>query len=464
MSDNGYKKNSLSLTDAVSMGTGVMIGAGIFALTGQIAEISGALFPYVFLAAAVVAGFSAYSYVKLADAYPSAGGIGMFLVKAYGKGLAAAVFALMMAFSMVINESLVARTFGTYALQPFDVGSAESWLVPALGVGVLLFAFGINLSGNNVIGKFSLATAIVKIGGVLLFAVAALWVAGNFFEPFVIEQPPEGGVLGFVAATALGVLAYKGFTTITNSGEEIKDPRKNIGRAIVISLGICTVVYLLVALAVGANLNIEEIIRARDFALAEAARPALGQWGLWFTVAIAIAATTAGLIASTFAVSRMLAMLTDMDLIPETDLGLPGSTQQQTLLYVVVAAITLTIFLDLSRIASLGAILYLIMDIAIHWGVLKHLQEKVEANNAVVITAIVLDVIAVGAFCIHKFRTDPLILGIAAAMLVLLFLGERWFLSHHDPEATETDSEENDSQENQQPQNDAKKNEYASSR
>jgi len=79
-----YQKNSMSLIGAVSMGTGVMIGAGILALTGQIAELAGSLFPLAFLAAAIVTAFSAYSYVKLSNAYPSAGGIGMFLQKAYG--------------------------------------------------------------------------------------------------------------------------------------------------------------------------------------------------------------------------------------------------------------------------------------------------------------------------------------------------------------------------------------------
>ena len=95
-----YQKDSLTLVGAVSMGTGVMIGAGILALTGQIAELAGALFPLAFLAAAVVTAFSAYSYVKLSNAYPSAGGIAMFLQKAYGKGVMTAAGALLMYFSM----------------------------------------------------------------------------------------------------------------------------------------------------------------------------------------------------------------------------------------------------------------------------------------------------------------------------------------------------------------------------
>lgn len=80
-----YTPSSLTLWGAVSMGTGVMIGAGIFALTGQIAELASQWFPLAILAAAIVTAFSAFSYVKLANAYPSAGGIAMLLHKIYGK-------------------------------------------------------------------------------------------------------------------------------------------------------------------------------------------------------------------------------------------------------------------------------------------------------------------------------------------------------------------------------------------
>jgi amino acid transporter len=135
-----YKANSLTLSGAVAMGTGVMIGAGIFALTGQVAELAKEWFPLAFLGAAIVVSFSAYSYVKLSNAYPSAGGIAMYLEKAYGKTVMTGACALLMYFSMVINESLVARTFGTYTLQLFDIDS-NSWLVPVLGVGLLAFTF-----------------------------------------------------------------------------------------------------------------------------------------------------------------------------------------------------------------------------------------------------------------------------------------------------------------------------------
>jgi amino acid transporter len=138
-----YRKNSLTLAGAVALGTGVMIGAGIFALTGQMAEMAGSLFPLAFLSAALIVSFSSYSYIKMSNAYPSAGGIAMYLKKAYGSTLTTAFHSLLMYFSMVIAQSFLARTFGAYTLQLFEIEDT-SLLVPTLAAGLLVVAFLIN--------------------------------------------------------------------------------------------------------------------------------------------------------------------------------------------------------------------------------------------------------------------------------------------------------------------------------
>lgn len=426
MSD--YKKNSLSLIGAVGLGTGVMISAGIFALLGQVAVLAGAWFPLMFIVGGIVTAFSAYSYVKMSNEFPSAGGIGMFLVKAYGKGTLTASAALLMAFSMVINQSLVARTFGTYTLQLFDINQM-SFLVPLLGVGLLAFAFLVNISGNSFIQTFTSIASLVKIVGLAVFAIGGLWIAGFTFEPAPGGgNPPDPSIVSYIAAVALTILAFKGFTTITNSGSEIVKPEKNVGRAITISISISVIVYLLTAWAVSSNLSLTEIINAKDYALAEAAKPAFGNYGLWFTVAIAIIATITGIIASVFAVSRMLAMLTDMKLIPHKHFGMPGNIQKHTLVYTIVIAMALTIFFDLSRIASMGAILYLVMDMIIHWGVFKHLREKVGANPIIVLTALVFDAIVLGAFVWVKTISDFLVVAVSIVFIIIIFVGEKFFL------------------------------------
>jgi len=429
-SSESEKKNSLNLWGAVSMGTGVMIGAGIFALTGQVAELAGTWFPLAFLSAAVIAGFSAYSYTKMAQKYPSAGGIAMFLQKAYGRGVMTGACALLMYFSMVINESLVARTFGTYVLQAFQVEDS-GWIIPALGVGLLLFALFINILSNQLIQSFSFAMAFVKIAGLAALAIGGLWASGLSFESISVA-PQETGVASFLGAVALGILGYKGFTTITNSGGELKNPKQNVGRAIILSLTICTVLYLAVALAVGANLSIPEIVKARDYSLAEASRPAFGQAGVWVTVGFAIIATVSGVIASVFAVSRMLAMLTSMQLVPHRHFNLPGDLQRHTLIYTITVAILLTIFFDLSRIASLGAIFYIVMDMCIHWGVYRHLAKDVGAKPWILLTALALDATVLTAFIWVKVQTDILVVWASAAGLVFVFGGEKWFLKLHE--------------------------------
>lgn len=422
-----YEERSLSLTGAVAMGTGVMIGAGIFALVGQIAELAGPAFPWIFVVAALVTGASAYSYVKLSNAYPSAGGIAMFLEKAYGRSAFTASAGLLMAFSMIINESLVARTFGTYAAQLFGASDTGP-IVPALGVALIAVAFVANLAGNQLVGGASLVMAVVKVVG-----IAALAMAGFVAAQGLTVSPPTAGAessgLGFLAALALGVLAFKGFTTITNSGSEIVEPHRNVGRAIVWSIAICVVVYLLVALAVNASLPLSEIVAARNYALAEAARPTFGDMGRTLTIVLAMVATGSGLLASMFAVSRMLAMLTDMKLIPHRHFGMPGGVQTHILVYVAWVAVVLTVFFDLARIASLGAMLYLVMDISVHWGVIRHLREQIGANGVVVFLAIGLDLVILGGLVAVKLQTDVLVVVVAAVLITAIYLAERKFLS-----------------------------------
>lgn len=423
-----YRKNSITLTGAVSLGTGVMIGAGIFALMGQVAELSGNLFPLAFITGAIISGFSAYSYIKLSNTYPSAGGIAMYLRKEYGKTTFTAFAALLMAFSMIINESLVARTFGTYVMRLFGDEVSAAW-VPLLGVILIIIAFLVNISGNNFIEKSAFTLAIIKVGGISILAIGGMWAAGFSFEATLPEAMPQKPAFSLIGALALSILAYKGFTTITNSGSEIKKPHKNVGRAIAISILICVVLYYFVAISVASSLSLDQIIQARDYALAEAARPAFGDLGVWVTVGIAIIATVSGIIASIFAVSRMTAMLTRMKLIPHSHLGMPGPIQKHMLVYLAVISIGLTVLFDLSRIASLGAIFYLVMDIGIHWGLLRNLKKKVQFSKSIVIAAILLDAIVLTGFIGIKIRTDLPLVIVALGLMGIILAGEKWFLS-----------------------------------
>ncbi|MEO9658408.1 MAG: APC family permease [Qipengyuania citrea] len=417
----------MTLLGGIAMGTGVMIGAGIFALTGQIAELAGPLFPLSFIAGALVTSLAAYSYIKMSNRWPSSGGIAMILQKAYGPGVVAASASLLMALSMVINESLVARTFATYALRPFGLEST-GWLVSAAALALIVFAYLVNAAGNKSVSGFSVVMSAIKIGGIALFAVAAIWASGisggSFTQPAALTN-----FEALLASVAFSILAFKGFTTITNSGGEIVDPHRNVGRTIIISIAVCIVVYLLVAVAVGSSLTIPQIAEARDYSLAAAARPALGELGFYFTVAIAIAATTSGVIASVFAVSRMLTMLTEMKMIPHSHFGMSGGIRSHMLVYTVVIAGTLAVLFDLSRIASLGAFFYLIMDMLVHWGVFRRLRGEVGARASILLAALAADAVVLVAFTWVKLKSDPAVVAYAVLGIAAVFLAEWIYLA-----------------------------------
>ena len=124
----------------------------------------------------------------------------------------------------------------------------------------------------------------------------------------------------------------------------------------------------------------------------------------------------------------MTAMLTKMNLIPHSHFGMSGSIQKHMLIYVVVIAITLTIFFDLSRIASIGAIFYLIMDMIVHWGVFKHLRKEVKAKGFILLSALLLDLIVLIAFLWVKATTDIFVVIVSIIGIALVFASEKWFL------------------------------------
>jgi hypothetical protein len=108
---------------------------------------------------------------------------------------------------------------------------------------------------------------------------------------------------------------------------------------------------------------------------------------------------------------------------------MPGSIQKHTLVYTIVLAMLLTAFFDLSRIASIGAIFYIVMDIAIHWGILRHIRKDIGANPAILVSAILLDTVVLAALVVVKFTSDPFVVYFSYAGLVVIFAGERLYLT-----------------------------------
>jgi hypothetical protein len=111
-----------------------------------------------------------------------------------------------------------------------------------------------------------------------------------------------------------------------------------------------------------------------------------------------------------------------------------GGIKNPALIFTVSLAILLTILFDLTRIASIGAIFYLIMDIAIHWGLFRHLKKEVDFNPIIPLVAIVMDIAVLTAFLYLKYLNDPLVLIVAGVGIILIIIAERLFMFSHTDE------------------------------
>ncbi|MGW0806360.1 amino acid permease [Nonomuraea sp. NPDC002799] len=274
-------RKRLTATDLTVFGIGVIVGTGIFVLTGQVAkELAGPAVAISFVIAAVVCGLAALCYAEFASTIPVAGSAYTFAFATLGEfpawvigwdlilelALAAAVVAVGWAgyFASMLSSSLGIDLPSTIA------GDDPVVNVPAVIIVAILttiLAVGIKVSS-----RVNLILVITKIAVVLLVIVAGLFfIKGANYTPFIPDSVPtervEGieapliqlmfgitpvafGVLGVFSAAAIVFFAFIGFDIVATAAEETIDPQRDVPRGILGSLAICTFLYVAVSLVV----------------------------------------------------------------------------------------------------------------------------------------------------------------------------------------------------------------------
>ena len=287
----------LGLLEATSIGVGTMIGAGIFSILGVGAQICGRNLPLAFLLAALLAYLIAYSYAKLGSTFVSNAGPIEFIVRGVGDNVVTGSLAILLWLSYVISISLFVKAFGGYFLAL--LGLEITYLrLSFVETAVLSIFTALNFFGSKAVGRAEFWIVLIKVSILLFFVLLGIWsiklenVAPSF-------QPEE--IKDTIYASTVLFLTYMGFGLITNASENIEDPKRNVPRAIYLSLAVVAFVYVSVSLTALGNLGTEGLVRAKEYALAEAARPFLGEFGFvlvslgaLFSTASAINATLYG--------------------------------------------------------------------------------------------------------------------------------------------------------------------------
>jgi amino acid transporter len=286
----------LSLTEVISMAVGTMIGASIFSIFGLGAQIAGKELPEAFLLSGVYALVVAYSYAMLGSRIISnAGPIG-FILKGLGDSVLTGALSVLLWMCYVVSIALLAKGFAGYflPLAGLDLSYFNTALVQSV---LILFFVVLNFFGSKAVGKAELFIVITKLGILFVFIAGGLWTikGRNILPNFDYEHSR-----GLVSASVIFFLSYMGFGLITNASENLRNPQKNVPKAIWLSILIVMVIYMAIAAVTLGNLPLQEVVAAKENALAMAARPFLGSFGFILISIGALLSTSSAMNASIF--------------------------------------------------------------------------------------------------------------------------------------------------------------------
>lgn len=405
--------NQVGFAAAVSIGIGGMVGAGIFSILGVVAQVAGNAMWVSFAVGGVVALLSTYSYAKLGATFPSAGGAVHFLVKSFGDGILAGGMNLFMWAGYIISLALYATAFGHYGAT-FVTTEPSPLLVKSLAIGAVLVLTIVNAFGAKLMGRSETVIVAIKVAILMLFAGVGIW----FIKPANLSPEIWPDAKSILFGAGVLFIGYEGFGLVTNAASDMRDPQKMLPRALYTSVILVILIYLAVAVTVTGNLTNAQISAAADYALAEAAKPFLGDFGFRLIAIAALFSTASAINATLFGSANVCYMIAKDGELP---VGLSRSDWKQLtggLLLTSSLVIVLTLAFELSGIAMMGSAAFLLVYAVVNAGHLLVLKQT-GANAAIVWLSLLTCATVFATLVVYTYQQQPK----AIEALVIIAIG-----------------------------------------
>lgn len=423
-------KRSLGRTQLVFYGVGTIVGAGIYSIVGAGAGIVGADLWLSFALASVVALITVLSYAELSSAIPKAGAEYQFLKRAFPRRrLPSFIAGLLLALNASATSATVALAFAGY-LNVFVA------VPPPLTALALLFVCTlINIAGIQQSTWVSILLICIEVGGLLLL-IAAGAPDVDWAEAFAL--PDVDALPAVLSASALVFFVYIGFEDVANLAEESKEPRKDMPWALLLSVSLTSVVYVMVVVVALAAVG-PEALAASDSPL-EVAAGAIKPWMSGVLATTALFATASTALISLVSISRLLfGMARDGAMPAALAKTLPGrKTPWVAGLALFASASALLPLGDVRTIASVSSLGILVVFIGVQLAVivLRRTEPDLERPFRVPLTVGRLPlppVIGIAMALALTTRFDAIVYAVAASVLSVGTLAYLLFQSRRPP-------------------------------
>ncbi|MCD6402947.1 MAG: amino acid permease [Candidatus Aenigmarchaeota archaeon] len=335
-------KRELGLIDLTFYGIGIILGAGIYALIGPAAGMAGNGLWISFIIAAIIASFTGLSYAELSTMFPKEAAEYVYVKNAFNEFIAFLVGWIILV-SSVVGAATLALGFAGYFV---SVIGGNLLFVAIASIIILSF---INFYGIKESAKLNILFTLIEASGLIMIIILGL---PKITQVNVLEL--THGVKGILTAAAFIFFAYIGFEDIANLAEEVKDPKKNVPLALLLSLGITTLLYVLVSVSV-LGLSDWRELSSSEAPLAFAASKALGDIAFNVLGLIALFATSNTLLILLIVSSRMIYGMAREGSLPKFlgKIHPRRKTPHFAVLIVAVFSILLTFFQRLEFVANL---------------------------------------------------------------------------------------------------------------
>jgi len=380
----GRLARTISLPLLVFYGLGVTVGAGIFALVGEILSVAGGLAPVAFVVSAMIAGMTAWTYSWFVRRYPRAGGEAVYVTAGLGSRFGG-VTGLLVIIAGTVSSAVVALAFGGYLSEVLGIQSR---------VGAVVVVAAMALVACRGVRESVMAAAtitIVEVGA--LVVIVALGIPELLTGDIVshVTEAPDDGRIGVIASGAiLAFFAFIGFEDIANLAEETQNPERNAPRAIAWTLGISVALYVLVS-SIAVVLPDRAAIVDSEAPMARVFEAVSGQDGRLIAV-IASLAMTNGILIQMIMAARVAFGMAAEGLVPAAFGGLAWvhptwRTPVVATLAVAIVVVLLVISAPLAALARWTSLVILTIFTLVNISALRLRREASPPRNVVIAAA-----------------------------------------------------------------------------
>ncbi len=287
--------NKLNFFETVSLAVGTMIGASIFSIFGTGVELAGTGMYLSILIAGFITLLISYSYIKFSSKIVSNEGPIAFIKKTIKKDYIINSLKILLWFSYIISIALFLKGLSGYLLPLFGFNiTLQNHII--LSFLILFLLIFIAVHGDKDVGFFELTFVLIKL--TILFSFIIVGLKTLNINNLILKNNTSFN--GIIHASTIFFLSYIGFGILTNSSENIVNPKKTIPKAIITSVILVMIIYFLITIVTLGNLSLNKILLYKENAIAEAAKPFLGSFGFLLLSIAAIISITTSLNATLF--------------------------------------------------------------------------------------------------------------------------------------------------------------------